>query len=95
MRGQLAHLAHQMAHRPALRLGIVPIDRVHPVAPPRGFYVYGESTASVATDVGTTFVGAPDVTAFLEQHRAVARLAVYDEDAVALVRRLTEAIYRS
>jgi hypothetical protein len=92
MRDQLAHLA-TAARRPPLRLGIVPTDRVHPVAPPRGFSVYGESTASVATDVGTTFVGQPDVQMFLDQHAAVAELAVYGDDAAALLQRVADTVY--
>ena len=94
MREQLDHLVSAL-RRPPLRLGIVPTDQVHPIASPRSFSVYGESTAIVATDVGTTFVGQPDVQLFLDRHRAVAELAVYGDDAAALLRRVADTVYRA
>lgn len=85
MREQLQHL-RELAQRPTVRLGLVALDRVYDLAPPRGFHVYGDATATVATDVGTTFVTeAADVTHFIEQHKQLADIAAYGKEALAAI----------
>jgi transcriptional regulator with XRE-family HTH domain len=84
-------MAEQMQHLDAVsrlrgvRLGVVPLDVVHPVAPPSAFELYGSRTASVATLSGTAFVeDRPDIERYEEDFNALADLARYDDDARAL-----------
>lgn len=86
MVAQLEHLAAAIAW-PRLRLGVVLLDVVQPLAPPRGFYVYGDRTASQATEVGMTFIGKPDVEGFIADHAALEGIAVYGQEALRVIER--------
>lgn len=84
---QVRHLV-EMSERPPLRLGIVPIDVVHPIAPPRTFYVYDTHTASVSTDLGVTFVGEVEASGFLGHHAELSELATYGDESRAVLMRI-------
>lgn len=73
-------------------LSIVDLSTPKPFLMPRGFHLYGDTTAEVATDVGTAFVEAPEDLAhfhgLFESLRAHAR---HGDEAL----RLLEDIARS
>lgn len=94
MAAQVAHLA-ELAGRSTIRLGIVPLDTVHRIPPPRDFTIFGDATAMVATDVGTTFISEPDdVAYFVTTHADLAALASYGDSARELLDRAAR-LYRS
>lgn len=85
MAAQLDNFA-SWAERPPVRLGVVPLDQLLPAPPPRGLYVYGEHTASQATEVGTTFINdAPTVRELAELHAELASSALYGAQARAVI----------
>lgn len=85
MAAQLDDLASWSDRQP-VRLGVVPLDKVLPKPPPRGLYVYGEHTASQATEVGTTFINdGPTVGELTRLHEELAESALYGADARALI----------
>ena len=92
MAAQIEHLI-TMSRRPNIELGLVPLDVVHPIAMPRGFQLYGASTASVATEVGTAFVTQPDVDLFVEDFVRLESIAVSGESMRAMLGRIAQ-IYR-
>jgi transcriptional regulator with XRE-family HTH domain len=55
MDGQVAHLI-EVSRRPNVRFGLLPLGRALPFPAPRGFHLYGDRAAEVATDVGTHFL---------------------------------------
>lgn len=79
MAAQINHLI-TMDQRPNITLGIVPLDAIHPIAMPRGFQLYGDGTASVATEVGTTFVTeSTDLQVFLDDFTHLNTIATTGE----------------
>lgn len=93
MAAQVAHLA-ELAGRTTIRLGIVPLDTIHPIAAPRDFSIFGQATAMVATDVGTTFISEPDdIAEFGSAHAELSGLAAYGDDARRLLDRAAQ-LYR-
>lgn len=91
MTGQLRHLA-ELAARPNVDVGIVPFGQSI-VPPPEGaFHLYGDRTAVVATDAGTTFLTErEDLDGFAAMFRRLADVAVYGADAHALIGRAEDA----
>lgn len=85
MAAQLDDLA-SWTERPPVRLGVVPLDHVLPKPPPRGLYVYGEHSASQATEVGTTFINdGPTVRELAKLHAELANYALYGAEARAVI----------
>lgn len=88
MAAQLDHLI-EMSRRPNVHLGVVPLDTIYPIAMPRGFQLYGDSAASVATEVGTTFVTEPpDLRGFVEDFVRLDTIAVSGDEVRDLVSRI-------
>lgn len=87
MARELDHLARSVEH-PPVRLGVIPLDVVLPVAPPRGLYLYGDAVVSQATEFGTTFVADPKL---VERHLGLfehlADSALHGDDAREVIRR--------
>lgn len=84
-----------VSHYPAVQLGIVELRTPKPMAPPRAFHLYDEHTATVATDVGNSFVTDPrDLAHFRDVHARLDEIALHGDEA----RRLLDQIgadYRS
>lgn len=87
MAKQMDHLI-EIGRRPHVQVGIIPIDGVRPIPMPRGFQLYDHGTASVATEVGTTFVTAPDLQLFIDDFTALADLALYADAARTVLGRI-------
>lgn len=88
MADQLAHLI-ELSHLPTLRLGVLDLTTPKPLLPPPGFHLYDAHTATVATDVGTSFVtDTSDVAHFIDLHERLAEVALYDDDARTLLGRI-------
>lgn len=50
----------ELSRRPNIHVSVVDLSTPKPFLMPRGFHLYGDTAAEVATDVGTAFVEAPD-----------------------------------
>lgn len=91
MRDQLGHLL-TVAELPTVTLGIVPLAPPKGFVSPRGFHLYGTAVASVATDAGSSFLDeADDVEHFERVFDRLTAVAVYDDDARVLVRRIRDS----
>lgn len=88
MMDQLEHLA-EVSRRTNVQLGIIDQTTVKPAAPPSPFHLYGRRTAVVATRSGTHFVTEPrEVVGYEEAFEQLDNLAVYDDQARALLARI-------
>jgi transcriptional regulator with XRE-family HTH domain len=91
---QIRHIA-ELSNRPHLRIGVVDLRSPKPLTAAYGFQVYGDRAAEVASDLGATFPEHPgDVAYLLDRHARLAELAVYDDDARALLERIARTLGR-
>lgn len=90
MTAQIDHLV-EVSGWAHIRMGIVPLDKVHAIRPPSAFHLYenGAITAEVATPLGAAFPDKPvDVQALDEEFRRLAGLALYDDEGRKLLARI-------
>ncbi len=82
----------ELSERPNVHVSIIDLATPKPFLMPRGFHLYGDTTAEVATDVGTAFVEAPeDVAHFVGLFELLHKHALHGDDA----RKLLDGIARS
>jgi transcriptional regulator with XRE-family HTH domain len=91
MARQLEHLV-MMSERPNLDIAFVPFGQTV-IPPPEGpFHLFGDRSATVATDIGTTFTDdRKDLDALAALHGRLMDAAVHDDDARDLIRRAGKA----
>lgn len=88
MRGLIEHLT-EVSHYPNVRLGILDLATPKPMAPPAAFHLFDDHTATVATDIGTSFVtDQHDLTHFSNAFAALDAVALHDDTARALLERI-------
>ncbi len=80
--------------RPNARLGIIPWQTTARVLPLHGFHVYDHRAVVVGTRSGTAIMGEGDVPDYEALFDELMRLAVFDGEARALLRRIADD-YRS
>lgn len=74
------------SHLPRLALGVIPLDTPMPFLAGSGFHVYGDSAVVVGLQVAAaTLTEPPDIAHFTDLFERLSRLAVWDDDARALV----------
>lgn len=84
----VAEIEHiiELSHRPNIHISIVDLATPKPFLMPRGFHLYGDTTAEVATDVGTAFVEAPeDLAHFQRVFDLLSEHALHGEEARQLL----------
>lgn len=90
MADQTRHLI-AASERGNVQFGIVPLDRIHAIAMPRGFQLYGEGTVSVATNIGTSFATEPsDVAEFVAEFAQLDQVALHGAQARDLLGRIEQ-----
>jgi len=90
MIAQCEHLI-SMSERSNVQLGIIDLAAPKDIAPPRPFHLYGRTWAVVATDSGTAFIDVPgDLDRYEETFEKVDKLALYQDSARALLRRIAD-----
>lgn len=93
MANQIEHLI-EVSKRDNVRLGLIDQASPKPIAAPAAFHLIG-GTVMVATEVGTSFITEPrDREQFEELFSELDKLAVYGDEARALLRQIGED-YRS
>jgi hypothetical protein len=91
---QIRHIA-ELSKREHLRIGVVDLSTPKPLTAAYGFQVFGDHTAELDTEMGATFRDhPPDVAYLLDRHARLASLAVYDDDARALLERIARTLGR-
>jgi transcriptional regulator with XRE-family HTH domain len=94
MAAQMAHIA-ELAQRPTIRLGILDLASPKPFVAPAGFTIFDRTTATVATEVGTSFITAQDDLAhFEDQFQQLADAALHGDDALAFLGQLERGYRR-
>jgi transcriptional regulator with XRE-family HTH domain len=89
MSEQIEHL-DALSRLPNVRLGLLDLDTPKPFLPPAGFQVFDRRTATASTEVGTSFITAPDdVDHFERLFRQLESSAVYGGDARSLLERVS------
>lgn len=91
---QIRHIA-ELSRRPNLRLGVIDLATPKPFTAAYGFQIFGTTVAEVDTDLGATFRNhPPDVAYYLERFERLAEIAVYDDEARALLERIARTLGR-
>ncbi len=93
--GQLERLI-ELSRLEHVRFGLIPLDVVAPEPGPlTGFHIYDDEQVVVGTDTGTAILRDPDrVAPYLEMFRQVEALAVFDDEARAVLGGLGEKYRR-
>lgn len=90
MIGQLDRLTEVIATRPNVRLGVIPQSRSARVFTTHGFSLYDRKTVIVGVRTGTSFITDPqDVAEYSKLFGELEELAVYGEDAAAVIRHVS------
>lgn len=91
---QIEHLA-ALSARPNVRVGVIDQTSPKPMVMPRGFHLYDDRVAEVATVVGTAFPDEPgDLAYFAELFGRLDALAVYDDAAREVLERIARSVRR-
>lgn len=85
----------ELSHRSNIHVGIIDLATPKPFLMPRGFHLYGDTTAEVATDVGTAFVEAPDdVAHFVGLFELLHKHALHGDEARKLLNSIARSLRR-
>ncbi|SEH02253.1 Helix-turn-helix domain-containing protein [Nonomuraea solani] len=90
--GQLEKLSVASTLR-TVRLGVIPFERIYPVAPVHGFWVFDDRWVSVETlTAALTITQRPEVNTYLSAFTQFAEIAVYGHQARELIERATAEV---
>jgi Domain of unknown function (DUF5753) len=91
---ELDHII-ELSHRPNIHISIIDLATPKPFLPPRVFHLYDDTTAEVATDVGTGFVEGPDDLAyFVRLFETLDKHALHGDDARTMMARIARSLRR-
>lgn len=94
MQRQIEHLS-EVSQLPHVRLGLVPLDTVHPIPAPAAFHLFGDRVASVATETATAFLNEPaDLDHYARLFAELAAIALYDDQAREILARAATSYKR-
>ncbi|GAA2220286.1 helix-turn-helix transcriptional regulator [Nonomuraea monospora] len=91
MRPQLEHILSEMAALPRLHLGIVPRHVDYELGPHAGYWMFDQRHVATETVSAALTITQPrEIALYLKHFNGIAELAVYGQEAEALIRRAAE-----